>query len=82
MALTITVNEDTCGDACNNPQNVDHIDIMSDDGTEETYYYDENGWYRFGCDLYDQNITDRDMTHILIATMARGELLNINIVIS
>lgn len=82
MALTITVNQDTCGDVWNNPQNIDHIDIMSDDGTEEAYYYDENGWYRFGTDLYDQDITDRDMTYILIATLARGELLNINIVIS
>ena len=82
MALTITVNQDTCGDVWNNPQNIDHIDIMSDDGTEEAYYYDESGWYRFGTDLYDQDITDRDMTYILIATLARGELLNIDIVIS
>ena len=82
MAIKIAVNEDTCGDVRNNPQNIDQIDIMSDDGTEEAYYYDESGWYRFGTDLYDQDITDREMTYILIATLARGELLNINIVIS
>ena len=82
MAITITVNHDTCGDAWNNPRNIDHIDIMSDDGTEEAYYYDESGWYMFGTDLYDQDITDREMTYILIATLARGEQSNINIVIS
>ena len=82
MSIKIVVNEDTCGDVWNNPRNIDHIDIMSDDGTEEAYYYDESGWYMFGTDLYDQDITDREMTYILIATLARGELHNINIVIS
>ena len=47
MALMTTINQDTCGDAWNNPQNVDRISITHD-GESVTYLHDGIGWYRFG----------------------------------